>query len=156
MKTLGMVVPLIAPEGHIVAKIAKSLPAVMECFTGADTKESDSGKVELGLECMDSIGIDKLPENENEVKEYFDKNGEAIAKDIIKRILSSKKYMNVLGIDDEELSRPENQKLYKSATGKGVRIVPKKRKAIDYDFEDYNPEKLKNIAPIDSEEKAKK
>lgn len=156
MKTLGILVPLIAPEGHIVSKIAKSLPYIMECFTDSNIKESDSDKIELGLECMKSIGVDKLPKNENEVKEYFDKNGETIAKDIIKKVLSSQKYMNVLGIDDEELSRPENQKLYKEATGKDVSIVPQKRKAIDYDFEDYNPEKLKSIAPIDSEEKAEK
>ena len=156
MKTLGIVVPLIAPEGHIVAKIAKSLPAVMECFTGATAKESDADKIELGLECMKTIGVDKLPENENEVKHYFDENGEAIAKDILTRILSSKKYMNVLGIDDEELSRPENQKLYKAATGKDVNVVPQKRKTIDHDFEQYDPKKLKSITPIESEEKAKK
>ena len=156
MKTLGIVVPLIAPEGHIVAKIAESLPAVMECFTGATTKESDADKIELGLECMKSIGIDKLPENENEVKQYFDKNSEAIAKDILTRILSSKKHMNVLGVDDEELSRPENQKLYKMATGKDVNVVPQKRKSIDHDFEQYDPKKLKSITPIESEEKAKK
>lgn len=156
MKTLGIVVPLIAPEGHIAGKISERLPDVMECFTGATAEESDADKIELGLECMKSIGVDKLPENENEVKQYFDENGEVIAKDIMKRILSSPKYMNVLGIDDEELSRPENQKLYKAATGKEVNVVPQKRKTIDYDFEQYDPKKLKDIAPIESEEQAKK
>lgn len=156
MKALGIVVPLIAPEGHIVAKIAKSLPAVMDCFSGSKPKESDSDKIELGLECMKSIGIDKLPEDEKEVQEYFEKNGETIAKDILKKVLSSQKFMNVLGIDNEELSKPENQKLYKSVTGKDVKVIPQKRKSIDYDFEEYNPKKLKAIEPIDSEEKAQK
>ena len=156
MKALGIVVPLIAPEGHIVAKIAKSLPAVMECFSGSKPKESDSDKIELGLECMKSIGVEKLPEDGKKVQEYLVKNSETIAKDILKKVLSSPKYMNILGIDNEELSKPENQKLYKSVTGKDVKVVPQKRKSIDYDFEEYNPKKLKAIEPMDSEEKAKK
>ena len=156
MKALGIVVPLIAPEGHIAAKIAKNLPAIMECFSGKENKEKDSDKIEFGLECMKSIGVDKLPESEKEVKQYIEQNRDVIAENILQKIFSSEKYMKVLDIDEEELSIPENQKLYKSITGKDVKRIPQKRNVYDYDFEQYNPKKFKDITPVESEEKTDK
>ena len=153
MKALGIIVPLLAPEGHIVAKIAKNLPAVMECFSGLDNKESDKDKIELGLECMKSIGVEKLPEDGNEIKKYIEQNGEAIASDILKKILTSDKYMKVLEIDAEELSKPDNQVLYEKVTGKKPIVVPQKRKAYSNDFDQYDLSKLANLTPIENEEK---
>lgn len=156
MKALGIVLPLLAPEGHIVTQIAKNLPAVMECFSGLDNKESDKDKIELGLECMKSIGVDKFPEDGESIKKHIEQNDDSIAKDILKKILNSEKYMKVLDIDGEELSKPDNQKLYKEATGKDPVVVPQKRKAYSHDFERYNPTQLKNLSPIETEEKSKK
>ena len=156
MKALGIVVPLIAPEGHVATKIAKNLPAVMECFSGKENKEKDSDKIEFGLECMKSIGVDQLPESKEEIQKYMEQNGDTIAENILQKVFSSEKYRKVLDIDEEELTIPENQKLYKSITGKDVKRIPRKRNAYDCDFEQYNPRKFKDITPVESEEKVNK
>ena len=152
-KALGIIVPLIAPKGHIVSKIAKSLPDIMQCFSGISNEKKDMDKDELGLDCMKSIGVDKLPENPDEIKKYIEDNSEKIASDILKKILSSEKYMKILDIDENELSKQENREVYKKATGKELARVPEKRKAYDYNFEQYNPKKLNSLCPIENEEK---
>ncbi len=137
-------------------KIAKNLPAVMECFSGKENKEKDSDKIEFGLECMKSIGVNQLPESKEEIQKYMEQNGDTIAENILQKVFSSEKYRKVLDIEEEELSIPENQKLYKSITGKDVKRIPRKRNAYDCDFEQYNPRKFKDITPVESEEKVNK
>lgn len=151
-KALSIIVPLIAPQGHIATKIATNLPQIIECFSGVKSEEKDKDKLEIGLECMKSIGVDKFPEDENKLERYIQENKEAIAQDILKKILLSAQYRAALGIDEEELYQEENKKLYEKITGQKLKNVPRRQKAYDYNFEQYDPQKLKNLVPIESEQ----
>lgn len=154
MKALSIIVPLIAPQGHIVGKIATKLPDIMECFTsGKLDKKEDIPKVELGLDCLKSMGVDNFSENGDEIKSYIEKNSKSISEDITKKILSNEKYLNLLDIDEAELSNPANQKLYKEVMGKDVMLVPQKKEPYDYDFEKFNLKELNDIEPKIKKEK---
>lgn len=152
-KALGIIVPLIAPEACLVAKIAKALPSVMDCFSDVPDAKKDIDKVELGLECIKSIGVQNFPEEPEKIKKYVEERATVIADDILKKILSSEKFLKVLDIDEKELSKPQNREIYKKYTGKEVARVPQKKKAYDYDFEQYDPKKLNQLQPQASEER---
>lgn len=151
-KALGIIVPLIAPEASLVAKIATALPSVMDCFSGAVDEKKDMDKVELGLECMKSIGVQSFLDDPEKIAKYIEARATDIADDILKKILSSEKFLKVLDIDENELSKPQNSAVYKKYTGKELAKVPQKKKAYDYDFEKYDPRKLNQLQPRVREE----
>ena len=151
-KALGIIVPLIAPETGLISKIAVALPSLMECFSGVLDEKKDMDKIELALECIKSIGVKNFPNEPEKIYKYIEDRAEDIAHDILRKILSSEKYLKVLNIDENELSKPKNREIYKAYTGKELVSVPQKRKAYDYDFEQYKPKKLNQLQPIVSEE----
>ena len=155
MKALSTLVPLIAPEGHIAAKIAEKLPEIMDCFSGKENSEEDADKIGLALDCMKSVGIDKLPETQEDIEKYIEENGKDIKDDILGKVLSSDKYKNALGIKDNDLSESESKKQHEGIGEKGADSYPQKRNAYDYDFESYDPKALNNLSPKINENKAK-
>lgn len=155
-KALSILVPLIVPQGSVAGKIFTKLPEVVACFDGKVDEKKDMDKVALGVDCLKTMGLDKLPEKGDQIKEHLEKNAKTIADDVVRMVLNNENHRRVLGLDEVELSKPENRDLYKKMTGKDIEQVPQRREAYQHDFSKFDAEKLNNLKPrIDEKELGK-